>query len=61
MGEGLSFLEIDPFPDSTIDAPDRLQLAGLYRGIAAIGTITFIPPPRATVVVLGRPVATVQT
>lgn len=32
---GLPTFRLAPIPDGTIDAADRLQIAGLYRGIAA--------------------------
>jgi hypothetical protein len=34
MGRGLPFLKRFPVPDGTIDAGDRIQALGWYRGIA---------------------------
>lgn len=36
---GLPTFWIAPIPDGTIDAADRLQIAGLYRGIAAVSIV----------------------
>lgn len=38
---GLPTFWIAPIPDGTIDAADRLQIAGLYRGIAAVAGIVW--------------------
>lgn len=35
IGKGLTFLRILPLPSDSIDAGDRLQIAGFYRGFAS--------------------------
>lgn len=60
LGRGLRFLAIFPAPDGTIDAGDRLQIVGLYRGIAAAAVAAYVPPPTATAAVRGRATAAVS-
>lgn len=73
IGEGLASLTEWPAPDGTPDAPDRLHLAGYYRGITAEEDVVpdFEGRPTATAAVFGgrfatvtvhnRPRATVET
>jgi hypothetical protein len=63
LGDGLAAIVEWILPDGTINAADRIHLAGLYRGIAADEAevvADFVPPPIAAVTFPGSPTATVE-
>ena len=61
LGSGLLFLVSLPDPASGIDAGDRQQASGAYRGLLASAEViaSHVPPPIAAVTYPGQSIAAV--